>query len=152
MEWDKDLANTIRAMAITDINDIKIGGIYYSNYANSKIMVKDVITYREMLLREGRSIEMVSPTRLTNKWLVVVNLDYYDSEGLSRAMGAMEDWEMEKGEYFVSAHDNNIGASYNPWFIFDSKEALVRCVKELNPTFKVAGVAVSELWPDLDAL
>lgn len=46
MEWDKDLANTIRAMAITDINDIKIGGIYYSNYANSKIMIKEVITYR----------------------------------------------------------------------------------------------------------
>ena len=103
--YDKEKFQEFRKLAITDAKDLEIGKTYYGNWIGAKTL-KYVLTYRGLDGFRGTNYYADQETD-DLRWMVFTD-----------------------GEY-VSLWDHNIGASYNPWMIFDSEEVAERCRKEL---------------------
>lgn len=104
LEYDKRDLDKFRAVAVTSIEDIKVGQTYYSNNGQT-FTVLEVIDDAEHDRR-------------------VHNGKYGGREGSYWAR-TTEDSAMFVG--WASLADRNVEQSYNPWLLFESKEMAELC-------------------------
>lgn len=99
MIYDQQYVSKYRALAITNVEDIVEGGVYYGRHGDEFTIVK-----------------------------LMTNAQYYAFRGLEWEYehNANEiGWMLTNNDYIscsASLADNNIGASYNPWLIFKDKK------------------------------
>ena len=97
IQYDQDYVNVWREKAITEINQLEIGKTYYSNTEPKKFTVVEIISTREHYRR--------------------CNIESWKTkhDDLKRIVSRDPDRTF-------SMSDRNIGASYNPWLVFDNEE------------------------------
>jgi len=115
LSYDQNIFEKYKALSIQTINQLEIGKQYWTNHLPKTFFVNELITWAEKNRREGKE-----PFDLGNdlEWIVYSRDD--------------------NREDYISIHDRNIGAHYNPWLIFDSEETAKNCRDELNPTVAYA--------------
>tara|TARA_Y100001951_G_C11281519_1_gene265700 strand:+ start:1076 stop:1405 length:330 start_codon:yes stop_codon:yes gene_type:complete len=102
LKYDKEIFAAFKALSIKSVDQIKLGKTYYGNH-----------------IREFKALGI-----LTEK-------GYYKS--LHRVVIDADDTNpfcIITDDNSVFLRDNNIGASYNPWLIFENK-ALAKACKEM---------------------
>jgi hypothetical protein len=114
LEYDREIFAEFRAKAVTDIDGFVVGKTYYCNSYPSEFVFKRLLQKKESYARHG----------LVNE----------ECELFS--------FLTEDGSDF-SLTDRNIGASYNPWLIFDNPAVAQECRDKL--VIKM----VKDEWDDL---
>ena len=107
VQYDIDIFLKFRVKAVTEVEQLVLGKKYYSNDEPYAFVLKEILTQGEMCARK--------------------NLSYGDKDAV--------EWftiESEYGDNLYSLYDNNIGASYNPWLIFEKEQDRDDCVNELK--------------------
>jgi hypothetical protein len=106
MMYDTKIFQKHRALAITDVKDLVVGNTYYSNGCNLKsFTIKELLTNQQCYALDNSNYQ--DPNANEIGWILT-----------------------EDGNTF-SLHDKNVGASYNPWLIFDTEQKMMDCIKEL---------------------
>ena len=108
MIYDEEIFQKYRALAITDINDLVIGERYYTNDGYDFTLL-ELISDKELYRRENFD-------------------DWFDRSDYLN-------WIVPDKGYPFSLKDHNVGASYNPWLVFDTKETCDQCKEELKIEF-----------------
>lgn len=107
MQYDKNLVKFARRFAITDQSDLKVGRVYYSNCYPYKFCVIGKLTNAQAGADWKANVNDIG-------WIDIV----FDHQGeLRTGRRSLNDW--------------NVGASYNPWLIFEDEEA-AKAYKELT--------------------
>lgn len=115
MIYDRKIFDAFRALAVTDVSELVIGRRYYRNDRSDFTLVN--------LLTERKHKEL---------WLTQSGVDI----GIAEADDTEPAWiEAENGRIF-SLHDSNIGASYNPWLVFENENAAKACSEMLKVTYE----------------
>jgi hypothetical protein len=106
MMYDTKIFQKHRAAAITDVKDLVVGNTYYSNsHSLNCFTIKALITNQQSYALIGSNYHG----------------ENYDEIG----------WILTEDGNSFSLHDKNVGASYNPWLIFDTEQKMLDCIKEL---------------------
>lgn len=109
MNYDHRIFEASRALAITDASKLVIGNRYYSNDTGSDGFILTAL---------------------------LTNSEYYRTREMT--------WESEGGDELgwlmhdrghKALEDSNIGASYNPWLIFDNQNLNQACIEMLKVTY-----------------
>ena len=109
IRWNEEVTKQFgeSGKAITNVDDLVIGQTYFSNYNQEEFILLELITDAEHWKRWCKIVEIPNDIERDDTkpaWFVAKKPD---------------------GEIVMqSLCDRNIGASYNPWMIFVSKEAL----------------------------
>lgn len=100
--YSQEVVDEYRKKAITDVNDLVVGNTYYSNFFGEFVLL-GILTHREHC--EAVHMAPYGPEDTLDKpaWFLVDN-------GF--------------GVGHESLNDNNIGASYNPWLIFEDEKTM----------------------------
>lgn len=114
MIYDREVFEKFRAIAVTDANQIEVGKTYYSNCRRGPITVLKILTDKESRIRKELPVDETTDDEKP-RW-ILHGVDTWDTESL---------W------------DNNIGASYNPWLLFEREEDMLRCVEEVKISYAV---------------
>lgn len=101
--------NKFRALAIKSVDQIEVGKTYYSNAYPESFTVTAILSKNDYYRLRDMS-NHVKDEDIPNRWL-----EYDNSWG---------------GKSYLSVRDRNIGASYNPWLIFDN-ENLAKAANEM---------------------
>ena len=109
--YNEETFQKYRALAITRIDDIKIGQTYWTN-SRGMIVVVSLLTNREAYAANG--LKWTGEDADEVAWIK------YDGDGFNRVM---------------ALSDDNIGTSYNPWLIFESADVAKACMSELHIGF-----------------
>lgn len=107
MRYDEKYVNEWRAKAITKAEDFIQGEKYYAE--SSEFIFVELVSEYDAYVQEQ---DLNDPD--TINWL-------------NRIKPSKEELSWFKGDYngalrIGSLHDNNIGASYNPWLMFDNRD------------------------------
>jgi hypothetical protein len=100
MNYDRNIFDKYRALAVTTRNDIVIGETYYSTYREAPFIA-----------------------------IALCQDEYNNTDKILTDQGDLF------GPIYEFCSDNNIGASYNPWLIFNNKEDYDNCMRDLVVTF-----------------
>lgn len=111
MHYDQRIFNAFRELAITDASKLVIGKRYYSNDTGTEGFVLSAL---------------------------LSNAAYYKTRGMTwdeeRVEGDALGWLMyDRGH--KALEDSNIGASYNPWLIFDNGNLNRACIEMLKVSY-----------------
>lgn len=116
MIYNQETFAKFRALAITEVDKFIIGKTYYSNtYPDNFIFLG--WEERNPKLPDIEDNSYFGPHR---NLLMRIQIKY---------IGGKDKTKLQ------NCPDRNIGVSYNPWLIFDSKEILLQCKKELIINF-----------------
>jgi hypothetical protein len=112
--YDKKLFETFRKKAITEKNNLKIGHTYYTDI-KGKVKLLRFLTINEVN--------------------ALKHVPYRDKEDEEIKAFLYEKFNeckksLETGVMYLK--DNNIGASYNPWLIFDNEEDYIMKKEQLT--------------------
>ncbi len=102
--YNEEVFNILRKFAVTDASKLVVGNTYYTNspVGEECFVLRELITHAEQCRRDNLGADDVDDKEL--RWYTVEGSD----DGFS-------------------LRDRNIGASYNPWLIFDNKDMLDLC-------------------------
>lgn len=115
MNYDRELFEIFRKLAITDVDDFVIGNVFY-RYAE-KFTLTHLETTAQYYLLCGLRIGDLVETEFTElRWYRGITEEGYKIVG--------------------SLRDNNIGASYNPWLIFSNEDIYRKYTSEFIPTVR----------------
>lgn len=116
MKYDRKIYKKWREHAITKFEDIQIGKEYFTNTDPESFVITDIVTTSKVwpAISDDDGEEP--------RWVV------YQTRG---------------GDGFFSLFDYNVGASYNPWLIFDNEDDAITCRDELKVTFNDNNESVS---------
>jgi len=112
--YDKVLFAKFRALAITEVSQLIPGTMYYSNYHEPFVFLR-TLTEKEFHSLPGSPFNCLlkdTDDNVKPKWIMTVD-------------GRTE-----------SLRDSNIGASYNPWLIFDDEGLAEACERKLKITYE----------------
>ncbi|MDR3572230.1 MAG: hypothetical protein P4L50_00075 [Anaerolineaceae bacterium] len=123
--YDEKIFRHFRALAVTNVEDLKPGEIYYTNGHPDKFVVDKVISEEE----HDKLCEYQMPSKSAElTWIIPIGYnDYMDT---------------------ISLHDFNIGASYNPWLVFKDEKTALDCREQLK--VKIQGDKYDYDYPDFD--
>lgn len=110
LNYDKEMFEVFRELAITDYNDLVVGQTYYTNTYPEKFVLKDLLTYNQSSMRNGHS-KCIWSDPFKIGWILT-------EDGTTHSL-----------------NDKNIGASYNPWLVFDNECLAILCRKLLKVDF-----------------
>jgi hypothetical protein len=138
MIYDEEVFKAFRAKAVTSVEDLKIGHTYYQNISAMvdgerrpvKFTLGRIITGEEYFVLEG-----LPPERAPAHSVILL------SENFPAAVNDAE-------EITLSCEDNNIGASYNPWLIFEKEADAQDCLNCLN--IQYTGICDDDPYAGID--
>lgn len=110
IQYNQEVFNYFRSLAITDVEKLEVGKTYYSNCSPAKFTIKELISWKELDQRRGIDSSKDSDEL---EWIV------YGESGFDH----------------ISLQDTNVGASYNPWLIFETEELRDECVSRLKISY-----------------
>lgn len=111
---DQEVFEKFRKLAVTDPDEIEVCKTYYTNRYPHEFTCEQIQTqaehYEELELACGNEEDK------TPAWASYTN---------------------DCGEkQYVSLKDRNVGASYNPWLLFDLKEHCDQCIEEMKVIYE----------------
>ena len=111
--YNHSICNEIANTAVANVEEIDIGKTYWSNYNT---------------LRDGFLVLGFASNEDMSKWGVLSIPRYGEERKNARAIVV----ENNGKRSVLFLNDYNIGAHYNPWFIFSTKEACDECMGRLE--------------------
>lgn len=131
MEYSKPIFFKWRRLAITQADQIQIGREYYTNTTTTSFRVFRVL---QVLTERGRAAKEQMIQYLDTGKFDKTELDCVDNQKL-RWMFVEFSRSGELDRTFKSLQDLNIGASYNPWLMFDREDLAAQCRQQLIITW-----------------
>lgn len=128
LSYDENIAKKWREKAVTKAEDLVIGGIYYLNETPES--QDDSYKLLGFTCENRNDAELfTSPEKALDSALA--EAFYFQTPIVFMAFEATSP---SGGKFVVyrSLKDTNVGASYNPWFLFESKDDMLACYKELE--------------------
>lgn len=116
MEYDEEYVQRYRQKAITDLANFHVGKTYFSN-GFGKFTVRKFLTNRQNFENIG------------GKW------EDSDEHGDRIGWFEVEGEKVRKTRVAHSLLDNNIGAAYNPWLIFEDEKTMEEYKSGLEITY-----------------
>lgn len=110
MEYNIAIVEKCRKLAVTDINDVKVGSTYF--------YFRGADTVDEATVLSVGSYEEYKPTATKHSFL----------------QGTMWAKFSDRPEEMCSLNDINVGSSYNPWMIFDDEATAAEYSAAISPS------------------
>lgn len=127
MVYDHTKCDEMKRIAISSVDEFKVGETYYVNTYPDKFVFVKIISGADIFLRHNPNFQFDNDAD-RKRW--------EDVKVIVGQIEVMWSGKTKMHECTLHATDHNIGASYNPWFIFDTEEKCARCKEELNSTIR----------------
>lgn len=130
LSYDVEIFNQFKVLSIQNPSQFLIDEKYYSNTYPYEFIFKRKINEYERI-----KLNIIDSNKIINDGVIELLEHAYKSKHIYKWIVCETLCDKPSRNIIISLYDRNIGASYNPWLIFDSEQTAKDARKMLEVTF-----------------